>query len=85
MSDTSPPAHAPSSIALFRYVTISQVHALLLAGTTASRAVHEVAASRGHLRAIDRLSLKSLMRAGKAGAQVVSSGEVLAAKEQLWL
>ncbi len=41
--------------------------------------------SRGNLRAIDRLALKSLMRVANGGGQTVSSGDVLAAKEQLWL
>ncbi len=44
MTDTTPPPRAPSSIALFRFATISQVHALVLAGKTAGRAVREVAA-----------------------------------------
>lgn len=41
--------------------------------------------SRGNLRAIDRLSLKSLQVAAKAGRKVVSSGDALAARQQLWL
>ncbi|MDP6540688.1 MAG: AAA family ATPase [Myxococcota bacterium] len=41
--------------------------------------------SRGNLRAIDRLSLKALQVAAKAGREVVGSGEVLAARTQLWL
>ncbi len=40
--------------------------------------------SRGNLRAIDRLSLKSLQLASKAGASAVSSAEVIAARQQLW-
>jgi len=40
--------------------------------------------SRGNLRAIDRLALKSLERAAKAGAQAVSSGDVIAARKLLW-
>ncbi len=41
--------------------------------------------SRGNLRAIDRLSLKSLQVAAKAKRKVVSSGDALAARQQLWL
>jgi len=41
--------------------------------------------SRGNLRAIDRLSLKALQVATKAGRDVVASADVLAAKTQLWL
>jgi len=40
--------------------------------------------SRGNLRAIDRLSLKSLQLVSKAGARAVSSAEVIAARQQLW-
>jgi type II secretory pathway predicted ATPase ExeA len=36
--------------------------------------------SRGNLRAIDRLALKSLELSAKAGTQAVSSGEVIAAR-----
>ena len=64
MSDTSPPAHAPSSIALFRYATISQVHALVLAGRTASRSVREVAA-RDHAhpaRGCVRVTVRTVQR-----------------------
>lgn len=41
--------------------------------------------SRGNLRAIDHLSLKALQGADKAGRTVVSSGDVLAGRQQLWL
>jgi len=41
--------------------------------------------SRGNLRAIDRLSLKSLQVAVRAGREVVSSGDALTARQQLWL
>lgn len=40
--------------------------------------------SRGNLRAIDRLALKSLELAAHAGASAVSSGEVIAARKSLW-
>jgi len=45
--------------------------------------LHEL--SRGNLRAIDRLALEALLLASKASTSVVSSGHVLAAKEQLWV
>lgn len=41
--------------------------------------------SRGNLRAIDRLSLKALQLAAKAGHEVAGSSDVLTAKTQLWL
>ncbi len=41
--------------------------------------------SRGNLRAIDRLSLKALQVAAKAGREVACSADVLAARTQLWL
>ena len=41
--------------------------------------------SRGNLRAIDRLALKALQVASKAGRQVAGSPDVLAARQQLWL
>jgi type II secretory pathway predicted ATPase ExeA len=40
--------------------------------------------SRGNLRAIDRLALKSIELAAGAGASVVSSGEVIRARQLLW-
>jgi len=40
--------------------------------------------SRGNLRAIDRLALKALELAARAGRTVVSSGEVIAARKVLW-
>jgi len=39
--------------------------------------------SRGNLRAIDRLALKSLQLAATAGASAVSSAELIAARNQL--
>jgi len=51
--------------------------------TEATEAIFEM--SRGNLRAIDRLSLKALQVAAKAGREVVGSGDVLAARTQLWL
>lgn len=41
--------------------------------------------SRGNMRAIDQLALKSLQAAARAGAGVVSSPHVLAARKDLWL
>jgi general secretion pathway protein A len=41
--------------------------------------------SRGNLRAIDRLALKALQVAAKADRDVAGSGDVLAARTQLWL
>ncbi len=41
--------------------------------------------SRGNLRAIDRLSLKALQVAARAGREVVASADVLEARTQLWL
>ena len=41
--------------------------------------------SRGNMRAIDQLALKSLQAAARAGADVVSSPHVLAARKDLWL
>jgi len=49
---------------------------------SAHEAIFEM--SRGNLRAIDRLSLKSLQLASKAGARAVSSAEVIAGRQQLW-
>ncbi len=40
--------------------------------------------SRGNLRAIDRIALKSLELVAKAGASAVSSGNVIAARKLLW-
>jgi type II secretory pathway predicted ATPase ExeA len=40
--------------------------------------------SRGNLRAIDRLALKSLQVAAAAGASAVCSAELIAARSQLW-
>jgi type II secretory pathway predicted ATPase ExeA len=40
--------------------------------------------SRGNLRAIDRLALKSLELAAQAGASAVSSGEAITARKLLW-
>ena len=41
--------------------------------------------SRGNLRAIDRLALKALQVAAEAARDVAGSGDVLAARTQLWL
>jgi len=41
--------------------------------------------SRGNLRAIDRLSLKALQIAAKAGREVAGSSDVIAARTHLWL
>lgn len=41
--------------------------------------------SRGNMRAIDQLALKSLQAAARASANVVSSPHVLAARKDLWL
>jgi len=41
--------------------------------------------SRGNMRAIDQLALKSLQAAARASADVVSSPHVLAARKDLWL
>ncbi len=41
--------------------------------------------SRGNLRAVDRLSLKALQVAARAGREVAASADVLAARTQLWL
>ena len=51
--------------------------------TDATEAVFEM--SRGNLRAIDRLSLKALQTAAKAGREVAGTADVLAARTQLWL
>ncbi len=64
-------------------------HRCAIAGAKADpfdASAHEVIfeMSRGNLRAIDRLSLKSLQLASKAGARAVSSAEVIAARQQLW-
>jgi general secretion pathway protein A len=40
--------------------------------------------SRGNLRAIDRLALKSIELAAQAGSSTVSTGEVIAARNLLW-
>ena len=40
--------------------------------------------SRGNLRAIDRLALKGIELAAGAGAETVSSGQVIAARELIW-
>ncbi len=40
--------------------------------------------SRGNLRAIDRIALKSLELVAQAGASAVSSGNVIAARKLLW-
>lgn len=40
--------------------------------------------SRGNLRAVDRLALKSLQLAAAAGASAVSSAELIGARNQLW-
>jgi general secretion pathway protein A len=49
---------------------------------SAHEAIFEM--SRGNLRAIDRLSLKALQLAAKAGASAVCSAHVIAARQQLW-
>ena len=49
----------------------------------ATEAIFEM--SRGNLRAIDRLSLKALQVAARAGREVAASADVLAARTQLWL
>ena len=41
--------------------------------------------SRGNLRAIDRLALKSLELAARAASSAVSTAEVIAARNLLWL
>ena len=41
--------------------------------------------SRGNMRALDRLALKALEVAAQAGAAVVSSGHVVAARSKLWV
>jgi type II secretory pathway predicted ATPase ExeA len=40
--------------------------------------------SRGNLRAIDRLALKSLQLAAAAGAATVGCAQLIAARSQLW-
>lgn len=50
--------------------------------TGAHEAIFEM--SHGNFRAIDRLCLKSLQIASKAGASAVSSAEIIAARHQLW-
>ena len=50
--------------------------------TDAHEAVFEM--SRGNLRAIDRLALKALEIATRAGAAAVCTAEVIAARSQLW-
>ncbi len=64
-------------------------HRCTIAGAKADpfdAAAHEAIfeMSHGNLRAIDRLSLKSLQLASKAGARAVSSAEVIAGRQQLW-
>lgn len=49
----------------------------------ATEAIFEM--SHGNLRAIDRLSLKALQVATKAGREVAGSADVLTARTQLWL
>ena len=41
--------------------------------------------SRGNMRAIDQLALKSLQAAARAGADAASSSHILAARKDLWL
>ena len=48
----------------------------------AHEAIFEI--SRGNLRAIDRLALKSIELAARAGSSAVSPAEVIAARNQLW-
>lgn len=66
------------------------VHRCTVAGTStdpfdsdAHEAIFEM--SRGNLRAIDRLALKSLELAARTAASAVSSAEVIAARNLLWL
>ena len=40
--------------------------------------------SHGNLRAIDRLALKSVELAARAGSSAVSTAEVIAARNMLW-
>jgi len=51
--------------------------------TEAFEAIFEM--SRGNLRAIDRLALKALEAAAHGKAETVSSNDVLAARQRLWL
>jgi general secretion pathway protein A len=65
------------------------VHRCTIAGARADpfdRDAHEAIfeMSRGNLRAIDHLALKSLQLAARAGAAAVSAGETLEARKQLW-
>jgi len=41
--------------------------------------------SRGNLRATDRLALKSIQAAGKAGESVVNNAHIVAARQYLWM
>jgi len=65
------------------------VHRCTVAGASTDpfdRDAHEVIfeMSRGNLRAIDRLALKSLELAAQAAASAVSTAEVIAARTLLW-
>jgi general secretion pathway protein A len=84
-------AHRATLRLLSRDETIAYVeHRCRLAGAPqvpvdadALEAIFEM--SRGNLRAIDHLSLKALQVATGAGRKVAGSGDVIAARTQLWL
>ena len=84
-------AHAATLRALSRDETRTYMtHRCRVAGVStlpfdgeALEAIFEM--SHGNLRAIDRLALKSLETAVKEKTSTVSSNEVLAARQQLWL
>ena len=84
-------AHAASLRLLSRDETRAYIeHRCRVAGAVnapfddqAHEAIFEM--SRGNLRAIDRLAFKALQAACAAGAQAVSTIEVLAGRQQLWL
>ena len=83
--------HATSLRLLSRDETRAYIeHRCRVAGATNDpfdEQAHEVIfeMSRGNLPAIDRLALKALQAAAKAGAQAVSTAEVLTGRQQLWL
>ncbi len=87
-------AHRLAHYATLRLLSRDETHAYVahrsaIAGahtppfdTDALETIFEM--SRGNLRAIDRLALKSLELAAGAGAEAVSSGEVIRARQLLW-
>ena len=77
--------HTSGADGLRSVIVLDEAHDLRPESLAMLRLLTNFDISRGNLRAIDRLALKSIELAARAGSSAVSTAEVIAARNQLWV